>query len=72
MNKLLTYDLTVIRHLRHASPPGQQNDLHSWHVLPGEAVCGVGDEHAGLAHRAVPHHHALDRPARRHSAEIER
>ena len=26
----------------------------------GELVAGVADEHAGLAHRAVAHRHALD------------
>lgn len=26
----------------------------------GEGVCGVGDQHAGLAHVAIAHHHALD------------
>merc|ERR1719319_1147152 len=41
---------------------------HCGHVLPGEAVGGVADEHAGLAHGAVPHHHTLDRPPRRHRA----
>ena len=29
-------------------------------VLGREAVGGVADEHARLAHRAVPNHHALD------------
>lgn len=31
----------------------------------GEGVGGVGDEHAGLAHGAVPHGDALDEPRRR-------
>ena len=29
-------------------------------VLAGEGVGGVADEETGLAHGAVPHHHALD------------
>ena len=41
---------------------------HGGDILPREAVGGVGDEHAGLAHRPVPHHHALDRPPARHPA----
>jgi hypothetical protein len=32
----------------------------------GEGVGGVGDEHAGLAHGAVPHGDALDEPRRAH------
>jgi len=35
---------------------------HCGHIFAGEAVCGVADEHTGLAHGSVPHHHALDRP----------
>lgn len=31
------------------------------YVLAREAVSGIGDEEAGLAHRAVSHYHALDR-----------
>lgn len=31
----------------------------------GELVAGVADEHAGLAHGAVAHGHALDEPAHR-------
>ena len=29
-------------------------------ILTGEGIACVGDEETGLAHRAVPHHHALD------------
>lgn len=39
---------------------------HSGHIFPREAVRGVGDQHTGLAHRPVTHHHALDRPPARH------
>jgi len=39
---------------------------HSRNIFPWEGVCGVGYEHAGLADRAVPHHHALDRPSGGH------
>ena len=38
------------------------------HVLPGEGVCGVGDEHARLPHGAVSHNHAFDGAARWHHA----
>ena len=30
---------------------------HCGRVLIWEAVCGVGDQHAGLPYRAVPHNH---------------
>ena len=39
---------------------------HSGHIFPREAVRGVGDQHARLAHRPVAHHHTLDRPPARH------
>ena len=29
---------------------------HSGNIFSREAVRGVGDQHAGLPHRAVPHH----------------
>jgi hypothetical protein len=43
-----------------------QYHLHSGNIFSWEAVCGVGDEHTGLAHRPVPHHHALDGSTGRH------
>jgi hypothetical protein len=36
--------------------------LHCGYVFSWEGVSGVGDEHAGFAHGAVPDHHTLDGP----------
>ena len=39
------------------------------HVLSGEGVCRVGDEHARFPHGAVANDDAFDGAARRHHAE---
>lgn len=38
--------------------------LHCWDVFFREGVCGIGDEHTGLAHSPVAHYHTLNGTAR--------
>jgi hypothetical protein len=40
------------------------------HTYRGELVAGVADEHAGLAHRAVAHSHALDELGHAHLSQL--